>query len=147
MNGGAGNDVLIGDVNINTIAGQGGADFIIGGNGGDLLIGGAGADYFAFGSITDSPGGPAMTDLIADFTPADGDVVDVSPIDANVYAAGNQAFVFASAFVFGTAGQAVLSYDAGTNTTTLSLDVNADAVADFVLNMTGNIGQGGWFVL
>jgi len=29
----------------------------------------------------------------------------------------------------------------------LSLDQNGDGVADFQLNLTGNIGQGGWFAL
>ena len=55
---------------------------------------------------------------------------------ADVNAAGDQAFRFVGAFS-GRAGEAVLSYDAGRNLSTLRLDVNGDGQADMTVDLVG----------
>ena len=50
--------------------------------------------------------------------------------------AGDQAFSFVNSFTK-QAGQATLSYNAASNTSTFSADVDGDGVADFVLQVTG----------
>lgn len=111
----------------------------MGGAGADFLIGGAGADRFVFGAVGDS--GAGGRDRVGDFDRAGGDLIDLSRIDADVAAGGDQAFAFVTAFS-GRAGQAVLSFDAGANTSTLRLDVNGDGAADFELLISGNAGDG-----
>jgi Ca2+-binding RTX toxin-like protein len=126
---GTGNDlanVIIGNSNANVIAGGGGAD---------TLTGAGGADRFKFNALSDStPGAP---DRITDFNKAQGDKIDLSAIDANSNLGGDQAFTKVAAFT-GQAGQLVTSYNAGTNTTSISVDINGDSVADMVIQLTGH---------
>lgn len=49
LEGGGGNDTLLGDAGDNHLNGQGGNDWIEGGRGRDTLVGGSGADTFRFG--------------------------------------------------------------------------------------------------
>ena len=128
------NNIILGNVGANVLSGGAGKDFLTGGGGKDSLTGGAGADRFIFTAASDSTS--AATDRITDFSWADGDYIDLSAIDANSALAGDQAFSFVTAFSK-QAGQATLTYDAATNTTTFSGDVNGDGVADFVLQITG----------
>ena len=142
--GGAENDQLHGQDGADTLYGNDGADVLVGGAGADALIGGAGADRFVFTSLSDSA--PGAADRIADLDAASGDVIDLSAIDANAGADGDQAFVLVEAFTR-EAGQAVLHYDAASNTTRLWLDVNGDAAADFEAIITGPVTStdGWWF--
>ncbi|KLK92443.1 protease [Microvirga vignae] len=120
IRGGAGNDYLYG---------RGGNDVLRGGAGVDMLSGGAGADVFDFDSIKDSL--PGMRDTIKDFVRGF-DHIDLRTIDANVAAAGDQAFVFIDGKPFtGQAGQ--LKIGSGV----LSGDVNGDKMADFQINVSG----------
>lgn len=92
--GGDGNDSLDGGAGNDVIYASGGNDYILGGTGLDVLMGRSGNDRFDFNSVSDSPVG-ANRDIILDFEGRGalaGDVVDLSTIDANVIAAGNQAF-------------------------------------------------------
>ena len=59
------------------------------------------------GSSTGETGLTAATaDVVADFNRAEGDRIDLSAIDADVYAAGNQAFTFIGTAAFsGTPGE------------------------------------------
>ena len=123
-NGPSGNDRLLRNE---------GDDVIQGGEGADLLNGGAGGDRFLFRSLSDSTA--AATDRVEDFN-GYVDRMDLSRIDADLNAGGDQAFRFVGSFT-GQAGQAVLSYDAGRNVSTLRLDANGDGQADFVLEMNG----------
>jgi hypothetical protein len=77
LDGGAGDDILIGDAN--------------GSATGDLLIGGAGRDTFLFEALSDSGLAGAFRDTIRDFET--GDRIDLSAIDARTALDGNQAFV------------------------------------------------------
>jgi len=134
---GTGNDlsnIILGNAGANVLSGGAGNDYLTGAGGADSLTGGAGADRFIFTAISDSTS--AAMDRITDFNWADGDYIDLTRIDADSALAGDQAFSFVSAFSK-QAGQAMLAYDAATNTTTFSGDVNGDGVADFVLQITG----------
>ena len=124
ISAGAGNDtILAGD----------GDDWIIGGAGSDTLTGGAGGDTFVFGSA--DIGIKVETDRILDFSTSQGDVIDLSGIDANSILGGEQDFVWATRFTR-TAGQAVMTYANGV--TTVALDVNGDGKADFKIALSGD---------
>ncbi|MGO1081100.1 calcium-binding protein [Inquilinus sp. CA228] len=143
VDGGAGNDVInafavgAGRVSL-TLSGGAGDDTLVGSAGSDILIGGAGADRFVFSSLSYSVVG-AKADKIADFSHAQGDKIDVSPIDANVWAAGNQAFHFIGTGLFThTAGELRYAYTSPT-TTTVAGDVNGDGTSDFHIVLAGNV--------
>jgi Ca2+-binding RTX toxin-like protein len=100
LQGGTGNDRLFGDHDgsptsqqgRDTLDGGSGNDYLSGGGGADVLIGGSGADTFAFETHRDLSLG--HSDVIRDFSRAEGDKIDLSLIDANLNAGGDQAFVF-----------------------------------------------------
>lgn len=119
--------LLTGSAQADSLTGGAGADTLLGGLGADVLAGGAGADVFRF------PGAPAAEgDLILDFSAAQGDVIDLSPIDANGRLAGNAAFVFLGAGEFsGVAGQ--LRFAGGQ----LLGDLDGDRIADFAITLAG----------
>ncbi|WP_395678608.1 calcium-binding protein [Inquilinus sp.] len=134
--GGSGSDVLSGGTTANTLVGNAGNDVINGRGGQDALGGGAGADRFIFDSITHSK--VAAPDRIADFSHAEGDRIDLRPIDAITGTSGNQAFSFIGTAAFGHhAGE--LHYAIAGSTTTVSGDVNGDGKADFSIVLTGAI--------
>ena len=134
LEGGSGRDALFGDA---------GDDILVGGGGADLLFGNAGADVFVFNILSDS--GANDRDRIGDFDSAAGDRIDVSRIDADVFAAGDQAFTLVERFT-GRAGEAFLFFDPGSNTSTFNLDVDGDRVADFRLDFTGQIQANGFIL-
>ncbi|HEX8224314.1 MAG TPA: calcium-binding protein, partial [Allosphingosinicella sp.] len=89
---GGGHDVL---------TGGDGADLIVGGAGADSLTGGGGADTFRYDAASDSVG---LADLIGDFQ-SGLDRIDLSRIDADTIAGGNQAFSWIGSNAFsGSAG-------------------------------------------
>jgi Ca2+-binding RTX toxin-like protein len=138
----AGN-VLSGLAGNDSLDGREGDDVLIGGAGRDTLYGGTGADRFVFASLADSSF--AAPDRIADFSLVESDKIDLSAIDANVNAAGDQAFLFIgnnNAFVpsFG-AGQ--LRFNGGF----LEGDVNGDLVADFRIEVNAPPLPDGAFIL
>jgi Ca2+-binding RTX toxin-like protein len=129
--GGSGADQLIGTDGDNRLEGRGGKDTLIGAFGADTLVGGGGEDVFVYRSIGDSTA--AARDVISDAGPDD--VIDLNQIDADATQDGNQAFNFGAA---GRPGSLVVSYDSGTNKTTVSLYVNADDTADGVIVLSGD---------
>jgi Ca2+-binding RTX toxin-like protein len=136
---GAGDDWIYGGAGADNVLGEAGNDTIFGEAGGDTLSGGLGADTFWYVALSDST--VAAPDLIKDFNVAQGDVLDLSVIDANTGLAGDQAFTQVGAFTH-TAGQMQVVYNSGANLTTLSFDVNGDGVADMAITLTGNISSG-----
>lgn len=140
MFGDAGNDTLIGGNGKDVLDGGTGDDSLVGGNGKDVLIsdggndtltGGRGSDHFEFTSADGS------TVHITDYA-AGSDTIDMSAIDADPNTDGHQDFTFVNAFT-DQAGQATLSYDAATNQSTASFDVNGDAVADLAIVVNGEV--------
>ncbi len=155
--GEAGNDALYGLAGDDSLTGGDGADILIGGDGFDTLVGGqgfdwmqggAGADTFLFSSLLDTA--VAAPDAIADFTRTV-DRIDLSAIDANLNAAGDQAFTVVSAFT-AVAGQLrIQGVGAPGHPAIVSGDVNGDGVADFAIYVYLNGGEttlsGGDFIL
>ena len=139
-----GNDTLEGGEGNDELRGQSGDDILLGGLGDDLLVGGAGkdvmvgydgADTFRFSSFESGTGEDA--DTIWGFIQGD-DRIDLVGVDANIFAAGDQAFAFIGDAVFsGSAGELRYEYD-GTYTW-LQADVNGDGVSDFDIRLGGEI--------
>ena len=137
LQGGAGND---------TLRGGAGNDLLVGGTGADVLIGGAGNDRFDFNSVGESS--PAARDalragdggLAFDGAGAGGgDRIDLSTIDANLLAGGNNTFVFGG----NTAGHVWLT-TSGTNTI-VNANIDGDAAAEFQLVIAdGGVSAGAY---
>lgn len=137
LSGSQGNGVLTGNAFANTLQGWNGNGVLAGGAGKDTLAGGAGADQFRFAALGDSVVG-ANADVIADFSHAQADRIDLAAIDANTAVPGDQAFSFIGTGLFtGVAGQ--LRYVAGGGVTTVAGDVNGDGTTDFYISLTGTI--------
>ena len=123
--GGSDHDQLFGQEGGDVLRGGSGYDTLNPGTGYDVMYGGADGDIFQFSSTNDtktvlplypySNGSVTIYDRIVDFQ--DGvDGIDLSQIDANVYASGNQAFNFIGTAAFsGTPGE-VRYYQSGGNT-------------------------------
>ncbi|MGL4965434.1 MAG: beta strand repeat-containing protein [Inquilinus sp.] len=139
--GDAQGDILVSIENLNgsnfadTLAGNGGANVLRGLASRDTLTGGGGADRFAYSAVSESAVG-ANRDVITDFSQAQGDRIDLSPIDADTGTAGNQAFSFIGSGLFtGVAGQ--LRSITGGGQTVIAGDVDGDSVSDFHIALTG----------
>jgi Ca2+-binding RTX toxin-like protein len=126
------NDHLTGSAGGNRLNGGAGDDTLTGGGGADILTGGGGNDTYVYKSLSDST--LSFADLISDLE--SGDRIDLSAIDADAGSAGNQAFHLDGSV--GGAGDIGVSYDAGTNRTTITLYVNNDMTADAAIQLSGN---------
>ena len=135
MAGGNGDDVLFGQAGADTIDGGAGNDKIVGGFGGDTLTGGAGADTFALQTLADSKVSPADRDVILDFHAAEGDRIDLSPIDASVSLTGNQAFHLAGDHFTHHAGDMIQTVTG--DGLLIQGDLNGDARPDFAILLAG----------
>ncbi|MBX9750064.1 MAG: hypothetical protein K5Q68_10660 [Roseococcus sp.] len=121
LEGGAGDDTMGGGAGQDTLVGGDGKDRLSGGLGADRLEGGLHADRFIFISSLDADG-----DVIADFSAAQGDRIDLRRMDTNAALAGDQAFAWIGGASFSNqAGQ--LRYAGGV----LAGDLDGNGVADF----------------
>jgi len=144
LQGNTGANQLNGGGGVDTINGNDGDDVIIGGTGNDLLRGGLGADSFRV--LGESMRRPILeNDQIFDFSTAEGDILDLSAIDANSLLAGEQAFSLVSVFSK-QAGQMTMSFSGGV--TLIRLDVNGDTKADYQLKINGDVtgDSAGWML-
>jgi Ca2+-binding RTX toxin-like protein len=148
LNGNTGDNQLSGADGNDTLKGGGGADTLTGGIGADILVGGAGADRFVvlqesvYSSL--APGGRVLeVDTVSDYAIGQ-DIIDLSAIDA-VAGGADSAFVLVGAFS-GAAGQMTLTFAGGT--TTLSLDVDGDRKADYMMKINGDVraDSGTWLL-
>ena len=136
--GQAGADALDGGAGADTLSGGDGNDSIYGNTDRDVLYGGAGADRFVFKTTADTGVSSALQDVIMDFVAADGDKIDVSAIDANTSASGNQAFSFIGTAAFhGISGE--LRYQISGASTYVYGDVNGDKAIDFAIRINDDI--------
>jgi Ca2+-binding RTX toxin-like protein len=127
--GGAGGDVLKGGT---------GNDVIEGGASGDAITSGWGADRLVYRSIADSSGDAC--DVIADFHFGN-DRIDLSLIDADIAAGGDQAFLFVGSAAFsGKAGELRAAFDSGMSLWAIQGDINGDGVTDFQLYVSTGAG-------
>jgi hypothetical protein len=131
--GTSGSDTLVGTSGGDTLRGLGGNDVLKGAGGSDILIGGAGGDRFDFDRLSDSA---AARDVIRagdgasafqGAGSAGGDRIDVSGIDANVGAGGNQAFHF------GGTGRGDLSVVESNGDTLVRANVDGDGGFELAL--------------
>jgi serralysin len=145
--GGSGNDDMFGGSSADYLSGGNGNDDMNGGSSGDKLygglgaddiVGGTGADDFIYRSIAESTVSTTGRDVIRGFRQSEFDVVDLTGIDANTDAFGNNAFDFIGRLAFsGDAGE--LRYRYGSTYTVLEADTNGNGVADFAITFTGRI--------
>lgn len=150
IQGGNGQDTLSGLDGADTLRGNNGLDILDGGAGNDILYGGAlrdtltggtGRDQFRF-EAGDTSSLIAQADRITDFTKADLDRINLSAIDANGAAAGDQAFSFIGSGAFtGVAGQ-LRAYVSGADTIVAG-DTDGNGSADLYIRLTGNITLAG----
>lgn len=131
-----GNDTLIGGKGNDALSSGGGNDVLRGDAGADILTGGAGNDLFDFNAISDSKG--TARDTITDFVQGS-DKIDLLNVDAIAAVSGNQAFTFIDGAAFsGKAGQLRIDHSDATKTVIYG-DVNGDGVADFAIQVAGNV--------
>lgn len=136
--GGAGNDTLYGGSGDDKLVGGAGKDTLIGGAGHDVLTGGTGADTFVFQSASDTTVASAGRDTIVDFSLSQGDIIDLSGIDAISGTKADNAFTFIGDAAFsGTAGE--LHYTVSNNRTVVSGDVDGNGKADFAITLVGDL--------
>jgi Ca2+-binding RTX toxin-like protein len=145
--GGSGNDLLIasdlgctlmGGAGVDTLTGGAGIDRLFGGSGVDTMTGAGGADNFVF-ALGDSSAASGQHDRIVDFV-SGSDRIDLSAIDAIAGTAAIDLFRFLGSAAFdGTAGALNYFYNSALGVTTLQGDTNGDRVADFAIDLTGNI--------
>ncbi|QNN65026.1 hypothetical protein H9L12_12650 [Sphingomonas rhizophila] len=127
LRGAAGNDILFG---------EDGNDLLTGGAGSDRMYGGSGADRFLFTSSDFGGTATGSADRIHDFSATDGDLIDLSAVDANASVAGDQAFNFVGDAAFsGVAGELRTAVIAGNSY--LQGDTNGDGAADFWIRVDG----------
>ena len=134
ITGTAAADTIVGGAGNDTLRGLGGNDRLIGGAGRDLLIGGTSGDVFDFNFASESVGWARDVIRAGDGAAAfegvgwaAGDRIDLSGIDANVHAAGNQMFGFGGA---GTGRVSVV--DMGSSTL-VRANTDYDAAFEFEL--------------
>ncbi|MFZ4690294.1 MAG: calcium-binding protein [Polymorphobacter sp.] len=128
IEGGVGND---------TIIGSNGADRIIGGAGADLLFGGDGSDSFVYASTADSGVGTSRGDIIGDFI-SGVDSLDLTGIDADASVAGDQAFTFIGNAAFTGLGQLRIGVDAQGNTALFG-NTTGSLAPDFQISFGNNV--------
>jgi Ca2+-binding RTX toxin-like protein len=145
LNGTAGSDTIFGLDGGDTMSGLGGddvldggagADILVGGAGADQLLGGAGGDRYRYDAASDSAVG--SHDMIYDFSRSQGDRISLTGVDADSLTAGDQNFAFIGTAAFaGVAGQ--LRYEKTGGDTFVYGDLDGDAVADFKLQINGEL--------
>lgn len=134
--GGAGNDRLDGGAGNDLLSGDAGDDVLIGGAGRDTMTGGTGADSFLFGGRDFLTTKRIDADSITDFNAAQGDLIDLSAIDAVRTTAPDDAFTYIGTAGFsGTAGE--LQFSVSGRYGYLAGDTDGDKVADFWIKLVG----------
>lgn len=156
LTGGRGQDRLVGGNGDDSLGGDGGNNMLFGGNGKDILIGGAGndhlvggagkdrlaggggADHFIFNTMAESKVPGTSRDVITDFRQLQGDIIDLSSIDANMQMTADQAFRFLGTGQFNNkAGE--LRYQFQKENTLIFGDVDGDGRADFSIELLGTV--------
>ena len=139
LKGQKGNDTLDGGDGDDNLRGNDGRDVLVGGAGRDTLAGGTGQDSFVFdeNDFVDTGLTGSSADRITDFSRGDGDLIDLSAIDA-IDGDADDAFSFVGTDAFsGTAGE--LRYEFVDGYTMVFMDVDGDTNADFAIRVDGTL--------
>ena len=128
------NAVIEGTDTADNLSGTASSDTLYGGLDGDTLSGGAGADTFVYLSTFES--NPLAADTIIDFAPQEGDLIDLSGIDADLLTEGDQAFSWLGENGFSGQGGEIRFAEGA-----LRADVNGDGVADMQIVVVGTAPQ------
>jgi len=125
----SGTDTIWGIENIVTGSGD---DVITASSAANVMDGGAGNDTFRFLSAADADG-----DTIIGFQP--GDRIDLSAIDANSGAGGNQAFTLVNGSEFTGAAQLIITHESREDSdyTVVSGSTSGEVAADFRISIKG----------
>ena len=134
------NDRLIGGAGDDRLVGSAGNDILTGGPDRDILNGGPGRDRFDFNTTFESAAG-ATRDVIQQFSHTQRDRIDLSSIDANTTAGGDQAFTFIGAQTFAAykvshPGVPGMVRVAGT---IVQVDQNGNGVVDMTIRVGGSV--------
>jgi Ca2+-binding RTX toxin-like protein len=130
-----------------TLVGGTGHDQLLGGKDIDTMEGGADGDEFIWVNENEVGDNPASADKITDFDIAQGDVIDLSAVDANIPMAGDQAFTFIGMNPLSATPGQVNYYHAGGNTY-IQFQTGTTADPEGVICLTGiHNPQASWFVL
>jgi Ca2+-binding RTX toxin-like protein len=131
----------------NALNGGGGDDLLIGARGVDTLTGGGGGDFFTWNDINESGNVVAAMDLIVDFDPLAGDLIELDGVDANAIAAGNQTFAFIGAAGFsGTPGE--INFVQVGGETIIQMQTGVENDIEMGIRIAGLVTpEASWFVL
>jgi serralysin len=160
LSGQSGNDTLYGDAGTDYVAGGSGNDTLYGGtendrlsgtDGLDRLFGQGGTDTFDYDAVSHSGLGSSLRDVVGDFTGVGGttrtEVIDLSTIDANTSASGNQAFTFRGTSAFSAPGQ-IRVQASGTSDTLIQANVTGTSGAEMEIVVTdGSVLPTAWNAL
>jgi uncharacterized repeat protein (TIGR01451 family) len=135
LGGDGGANRIAGGAGKDTLSGGGGQDSLVGGLGADSLVGGAGADRFVFLSAAESPA--STPDVIADFSWAQEDRIDLSAIDANAAQGGDQAFIFIGNAAFTGDGRGAVRWEHRDGDTRVEIDLGDGGAAEMAVVLTG----------
>lgn len=128
VNGSLFDDVIVGDAGANRLHGWGGTD---------TLTGNGGADHFIFAKTSIGLFGAAAP-VITDFSQAQGDLIDLSPLGGGAHLTDDLLCTFIGQGSFsGVAGE--VRYTQASGNTIVSCDVDGDGVADFEITCLGTI--------
>jgi serralysin len=119
-----------------TLNGRGGNDVLNGSTGADRLIGGKGADHFQYQSLSDSTVAAAGRDTIADFSHAQHDRIDLSPIFASLNFGGAYDFIGGKKF---DGHSSEVRFEHHGSDTLVMIDDNGDKTADFEILLDGHL--------
>ncbi|MDE1467294.1 CAP domain-containing protein [Aurantiacibacter sp. D1-12] len=137
LRGGTDDDILSGGAGTDVLYGNSGNDTLTGGADRDVMFGGSGADTFVFadGDMAGTKFGDS--ERIRDFDTTEGDMLDLSGLDA-IMGGSDDAFDFIGNAAFsGTAGELRFAFTNGS--TMIYMDVDGDAVADYAIRLDGTI--------
>ncbi len=135
LRGFGGADTIRGGGGRDTLDGGLGDDRLVGGKGNDTVLGGTGADRFVFEALSDLIDTQfGNTEDIVDFSSAEGDVIDLSGVDARSGVPGNQTFTFIGEAAFsGHKGE--LRAEGSPDGTSVEGDIDGDGQLDFRISV------------